>query len=673
MTKKLRTKYNDYDISDLPIVYYQDVRMMSEVDVNSTAELIRLKLLEKWEKNRQPLGGGKKSDDQIIKDFRSLMEFPDEQTLITDSDGNPNVIKFFGKQPSGINQYFPEMLDTPISLGNKSSSVMDVIKNTEVFRNFFHSIVYKDRMYAFTQWFGWTDENVGKPIEDVIPDETMKLLGNKVPYKFSNVTAKNINSRYDGYKLPFYFKDGDKYYKLDRENNDFKEGLRNGFKAVYVEATQKEYESNMKLFPNITQSFRLGGGSQPVSNFSAGVARFLIRKGFKNALEENIIEKDTFVVLDPSTGWAGRMVGLLSVHTQLRNYYREKTGRELTIIYLTTDPNEEIKDRYQDILDDWFTVIEPKADSKYFYMFKALYGSETKEFLHYCKTRLLEFGLNGVTMGLTSPPYFNRERYSEDENQSWVKYGNSYESWSKGFLRPTISNISELLLKDGIFYMNIANINHNGKNLPLEEDTKLYADEFSCSCNDDVYKMLMSTMTGNNKDSKGTGGQAKNSVRIKEGLRKFEPIFILVGGQKNITIQKPLQVPEGMFQGSKPMTGEELRILNQTSKRLISDEPTSLRDFYPESGPNDHPDTGFPEKMTEEEEKLSEEIIETGNNKFEFELPIKEQLTNTIEQLAENIGKIEQNFVTKVEKVVDTFEKKVEKVIDDADDWFDKL
>lgn len=613
MTKKLRTKYNDYDISDLPVVYYQDVRMMSEVDINSTAEQVRLKLLEKWENNRQPLGGGKKSDDQIIKDFRSLSQFPDEQTLISDSDGNRNVIKFFGKQPSGINQYFPEMLDTPIALGNKASSVMDVIKDSLVFQKFFRSVVYTDRMYSFTQWYGWTDENVGKSIDDIIPDETMKLLGDKIPYKFSNTEAKNIKSRYDGYKLPFYFKDGDKYYKLDRVNLNFKEGLKDGFnKAIYIESTQKEYESNMKLFPNITQSFRLGGGSQPVSNFSAGAARFLIRKGFENAMEKGIIEKDTFVVLDPSTGWAGRMVGLLSIHSELRRIYKEKTGNELTVVYLTTDPNEEIKDRYSDIYDDWFNVIEPTADRKYFLMFNAIYGSETPEFLHFCKTKLLElkYGLKGVTMGLTSPPYFNREMYSKDQNQSWVKYGSSYESWSKGFLKPTISNISELLLKDGIFFMNIANINYNGKNLPLEENTKDYADEFSCSCRDNVYKMLMSTMVGNNKDSKGTGGQAKNSVRINEGLRKFEPIFILVGGQKNITLQKPLQVPDGMFEGSKPMGGEELRILNQTSKRLISDEPTNLRDFYPESGPNDHPDTGFPETMTEEEVKLSSVIEE---------------------------------------------------------------
>lgn len=641
----LRTKYNDYDLSDLKNPTYQEIRVMSEDEMNKVAEEIRLGLLQKWTDKKQPLGGGKKTDEQIVKDFRSLSKFDDSVTLISDEEGNRNVVKFFSKQPSGINQYFPEMLDTPISLGNKHKSVMDVIKSTEDFQKFFRSIVYTDRMYSFTMWYD----------SKYISKETFDLLGDKIPYQYKDDKNKDESKRFDGWKLPFFFKnekDGS-YWKLENKSEKTN--------SNYIASSEKEYENNMRIFPQITQSFRLGGGSQPVSNFSAGAARFLIRKGFENAMEKGIIEKDKFVVLDPSTGWAGRMVGLLSIHSELRRIYRDRTGRDLTVIYLTTDPNEEIKDRYSDILEDWFSVIEPTADKKYFYMFKDISGSETYEFLQFCKTRLLEWGLKGVTMGLTSPPYFNRERYSKDENQSWVKYGTSYESWSKGFLKPTVENISQLLLKNGMFFMNIANINHNSKSLPLEQDTKEYADEYWCSCNENKFKMLMSTMTGNNKDAKGTGGKPANSVKLAEGWRKFEPIFILVGGAKPIM--------------SEMITKESI---------------------YPDIKPTDHPDTGFPESMTEEEEKLSSEIIDETGNKFE--LPTKEQLTNTIEQLDKNIEQLQQDFVTKVEKIVTkeqftntieqlaenivhieqnfvtkvTVEKKVEKSIDDADDWFDK-
>jgi hypothetical protein len=265
MSKLLRTKYNDYNTDDLPIVYYQDVKMMSDDERNDVAEKIRLKLLEKWEKNGQPLGGGKKTDERIVKDFRELMKYNDDSTLISGYDDKDvekkefsNVLKFFGKQPSGINQYFPEMLDTPISIGSKPSSVMDVIRDTKKFQDFFFSIVWKDRMYSFTQWYGWSNnenENVGKPIEDMIPNRVMELLGDKVPYEYSDLKNKEMKNRFHGYKLPFYFKKDDKYYKLNKEESDFKKGLNDGFvPAKYSECSYKEYESNMKIFPNITQS-----------------------------------------------------------------------------------------------------------------------------------------------------------------------------------------------------------------------------------------------------------------------------------------------------------------------------------------------------------------------------------------------------------------------------------
>jgi len=554
MTKLLRTKYNDYDLSDLPNPFFQDLREMSEIDLNDVAEQIRLKLLEKWQTNKQPLGGGKKTDERIVKDFRELMKFPDDQTLISDSDGNQNVVKFFGKQTSGINQYFPEMLDTPISLGNKSTSVMDVIKTKEDFQKFFHSVVYKDRMYSFTLWYETKN----------ISDEVWNLLGKQIPIELNDEKRANF-----GNKLPFFFKKDNNYYKLDTTDKVI---------PNYTNSTEKEYNQSMKIFPQITQSFRLGGGSQPVSNFSAGIARFLIRKGFENSLDNNLIENDTFVILDPSTGWAGRLVGALSIYSQLRKIYSDKTGKELRVVYLTTDPNEEINDRYNDIITDWFTVIEPDAKRNMFGFFKDITGSETPEFLNFCKDKLSKLKISGCQMGLTSPPYFNRERYSEDKNQSWVKYGSSYESWSKGFLKPTISNISELMVDGGIFYLNIADINHNSKQLPLERDTTDGGDEYGCSSTG-VYKMLMSTMTGNNKN-KETGGQPKNSVKVSgDGFKKFEPIFILKKGHKFDTVVPEIKLDVKTVIVDVPENERKLKI--DPDVKIIVNEVVDIK-FSPE-------------------------------------------------------------------------------------------
>lgn len=517
-TKLLKTLYNEYDISNIPNPYYQDVRLMSDEEIDRTAEEIRLALLKNWTDKKQPLGGGRKTDEQIISDFKRLTTLDVNTILTEDAEGNKNILKYFGKLPSGLNQYFPEMLDTPIALGNKSISVLDVIKGKDVFLKFFKSIVVNDRMYSFTNWAS----------TDKIPQSVRDLLGDKIPNEYSGTENDKNNPgtkrEFRGYKLPFYFKKDDKYYKLIKKDDNTP--------IRYEESNEKNYQT-MRLFPQITQSFRLGGGSQPVSNFNAGIARYIILNGFQHSLDNNLIENDFFVVLDPSTGWGGRLLGLLSCYSQMRKKYEEKTGKQLHVVYLTTDPNLEITDRYKKIVDDWFEHIEidKDKDKKYFHIQNDISGSETPEFYNFCKKRIDKMGISGVNMGLTSPPYFNREMYSKDPGQSCVKYGSSYESWTQGFLRPTVENISKLLRTNGIFYMNIANLNAGSKVLPLEGDTIKYGQEFSLDCDKNkVLKMLMSTMTGNNKN-KETGGKPLNNVDVKiDGKvkgQKFEPIFLL--------------------------------------------------------------------------------------------------------------------------------------------------
>lgn len=507
MNKLLKTLYNEYDISNIPNPYYQDIRLMSDDEINEMAETIRLALLKNWTDKKQPLGGGRKTDEQIINDFKRLTLLNIKEILTVDTEGKENILKYFGKLPSGLNQYFPEMLDTPIALGKKAISVLDVIKGKEVFNKFFRSIVINDRMYSFTNW---AHKHGKENVPDCVPDHILELLGDKIPNPYTT-----------GYKIPFYFEKNGQYYKLIK--------IDDNTPVRYDSCTEKEYQS-MRLFPQITQSFRLGGGSQPVSNFNAGIARYIILTGFHHSLDNNLIENDFFVVLDPSTGWGGRLLGLLSCYTEMRKIYQEKTGKSLRVVYLTTDPNLSITDRYKIIKDDWFDVIEPDSNRKDFYLLNDVNGSETPEFYNFCKARIDKMGISGVNMGLTSPPYFNREMYSTDPGQSCVKYGSSYESWSHGFLKPTIENISKLLRTDGIFYMNIANINSGSKALPLEGDTVKYGEECGLECKE-ILKMLMATMTGNNKTSKGTGGNPTNGVTIKiKGItktQKFEPIFLM--------------------------------------------------------------------------------------------------------------------------------------------------
>ena len=57
----------------------------------------------------------------------------------------------------------------------------------------------------------------------------------------------------------------------------------------------------------------------------------------------------------------------------------------------------------------------------------------------------------------TSPPYFNTERYSFDDTQSWIRY-KKFDDWNTGFFHTTLEKIIPTLKKGGILAINIADV-----------------------------------------------------------------------------------------------------------------------------------------------------------------------------------------------------------------------
>ena len=62
----------------------------------------------------------------------------------------------------------------------------------------------------------------------------------------------------------------------------------------------------------------------------------------------------------------------------------------------------------------------------------------------------------------TSPPYFNVEKYSDEDTQSYIRY-KDIDSWNKNFLHKTLGNIIPTLKKDGLLSINIADV-YDAKN-----------------------------------------------------------------------------------------------------------------------------------------------------------------------------------------------------------------
>jgi hypothetical protein len=219
-------------------------------------------------------------------------------------------------------------------------------------------------------------------------------------------------------------------------------------------------------------------------------------------------------VYDPSAGWGGRILGAMSSLKRIH--------------YIGTDPNtdnyiDELgKSRYEYVADFFNNeVLETnpfwEEDKNTYHLFQD--GSEfignNPEFQTYKGTLDLVF---------TSPPYFDREQYSEDEEQSYKLYP-KYDSWRDGFLKPTLVNAFDSLREDRYLLWNIADIKVGKIYHPLEQDSIDILLSLGAEYQGKL-KMLMTSMVGVDQSN------VKNAVKINGTYLKYEPIFIFYKPKK---------------------------------------------------------------------------------------------------------------------------------------------
>jgi len=164
-TKLLHILYGEYDFNtisnlgweDLRTMFIQDVRKLYKyVSLNMSedstfrvfTEKLRLELLKNWEEKNQALGGGRKNEMKIISDLKKFKDFDASSIQMSDDSGSLDVLKTGTKLTSGINQYFPEMMDTKTQSGK---SPMDVIKDSEIFLKFMERVIVNDGLHLFTK------------------------------------------------------------------------------------------------------------------------------------------------------------------------------------------------------------------------------------------------------------------------------------------------------------------------------------------------------------------------------------------------------------------------------------------------------------------------------------------------------------------------------------------
>ncbi len=145
-------------------------------------------------------------------------------------------------------------------------------------------------------------------------------------------------------------------------------------------------------------------------------------------------------VFDPSAGWGDRMLACISAG----------------IPYIGVDPNQDLISGYQKMIE--FFDVDPSE-----------YQLITLPIEELPMAGKPELSPTGYDMILTSPPFFNMEKYSSDPTQSGVRYP-SYESWKRMFLYPMLRKTYRLVSRGGRIVIYVNNI----KKYPILEDTKFY-------------------------------------------------------------------------------------------------------------------------------------------------------------------------------------------------------
>jgi len=216
-------------------------------------------------------------------------------------------------------------------------------------------------------------------------------------------------------------------------------------------------EGNKLVYPTaIRRALELVTGEN-IQNFKPQNAR---------ALAEHLCPVLWGNVYDYSAGYGGRLLGI--------------SCSNMSYNYIGIDPNTEtIKylNYFNEILDEAVG-------------FKGKIIQNVSE----------EYQPKDIDLAFSSPPYFNLEKYSDEETQCMVRY-RSLDEWFSGYVEPTIENIYKSLNKDGIFATNIADYKTYGKKEYKVVDDWITVSERIGFRHVGTIKMMLNTRpgVGNNK------------------------------------------------------------------------------------------------------------------------------------------------------------------------------
>ena len=528
---KTETKHfyerNNYVMNSHINMNYEDLVEMTPDEFREWIIEVRKEIQSSWDTYGCPPRTGK-NEDAIINQWNKIAEFPIREFTFTDelSDIEDDVIINKSRIGGEADQWFSNMMQTRINYTEKDNgySIYDLFADDRHLekmvkggmRHFRRDSLYEHAKSAFRNDPKFAIVNVNSGEEWIEAFFTSSKIFKGYDFILEEVNARQ--GKNTGYfqveqsDILCLLKDQVLKYKNKgwlqyRHYSTFDvDDMPDDGKTYNI----RVYEKGKKMFPRGFSAFRVGY-IQPAVNYPPMTAKYLYER-----FTEDIKDQEVINIYDPSAGWGGRILGAMGVRD------------DRTIHYIGTDPNPD------NFLDDGnYSKYASIAD---FYNTKTYRGNP-----FFSETNTYEIFQEGsevihihpdfkkykgkLDFIFTSPPYFNREAYSEDENQSYKKYGDSYDSWRHGFLAPTLETCAEYLRHGRYMAWNVADLLVSGKYLPIEQDSIDILE--SCGM---IYKytmkMAMELMPGQNRLDEDGKPKCKNYCQVNGKYLKYEPVFI---------------------------------------------------------------------------------------------------------------------------------------------------
>ena len=245
------------------------------------------------------------------------------------------------------------------------------------------------------------------------------------------------------YRYGLSFEGKQQYFRRintgNQSSNYFQQANRWSVDGAVSPGPQRTWENEkfMTSLMGSAYSLKMDKINRNVLRTMIGLRKYICAQ-FKPNVSKVIYDKlNSKNVLDFSAGWGDRLAG----------FYAGETSE----YYLGIDPRKEnhpIYEEQSEFYDKHRSMFEPNKTSEFICQ-----PAEDVDFMGY---------KDKFDTVFTSPPYFNVERYSYDDTQSWVKY-KEIDEWNENFLQKTLKNLWCSVKSGGYLLVNISDVYSNSK------------------------------------------------------------------------------------------------------------------------------------------------------------------------------------------------------------------